>query len=107
MSEKFVAAVSKRGIVELVLQWANDADTKRLSTRIWICSPTRTTFERNDNREVKVAQLTGSVAEMSAYHHDEQSLCSTIVNLTQNFVSSNNINLLYPRDQFRNALAGE
>uniref|UniRef100_A0A8C5SIF7 DNA topoisomerase 2 n=1 Tax=Laticauda laticaudata TaxID=8630 RepID=A0A8C5SIF7_LATLA len=30
-----------------------------------------TCFKRNDKREVKVAQLAGSVAEMSAYHHGE------------------------------------
>jgi DNA topoisomerase-2 len=31
--------------------------------------------------EIKVAQLAGYVAEHSAYHHGEMSLCSTIVNL--------------------------
>ena len=30
-------------------------------------------MKRNDKREVKVAQLAGSVAEMSAYHHGEVS----------------------------------
>jgi DNA topoisomerase II len=35
-----------------------------------------TCFKRNDKREVKVAQLAGSVAEMSAYHHGEVSNCS-------------------------------
>ena len=30
-----------------------------------------TCFKRNDKREVKVAQLAGSVAEHSAYHHGE------------------------------------
>lgn len=30
-----------------------------------------TCLKRNDKREVKVAQLAGSVAEMSAYHHGE------------------------------------
>lgn len=65
-----------------------------------------TCFKRNDKREVKVAQLAGSVAEQSAYHHGEQSLCSTIVNLAQNFVGSNNINLLYPGGQFGTRLAG-
>lgn len=59
-----------------------------------------TCFKRNDKREVKVAQLAGSVAEMSAYHHGEVSLCGTIVNLAQNFVGSNNINLLRPEGQF-------
>ncbi|XP_058125449.1 DNA topoisomerase 2 isoform X1 [Anopheles ziemanni] len=65
-----------------------------------------TCFKRNDKREVKVAQLAGSVAEMSAYHHGEQSLCSTIVNLAQNYVGSNNINLLYPGGQFGTRLTG-
>ncbi|XP_055594140.1 DNA topoisomerase 2 isoform X2 [Uranotaenia lowii] len=65
-----------------------------------------TCFKRNDKREVKVAQLAGSVAEQSAYHHGEQSLCGTIVNLAQNFVGSNNINLLYPGGQFGTRLAG-
>lgn len=32
-----------------------------------------TCFKRNDKREVKVAQLAGSVAELSAYHHGEVS----------------------------------
>lgn len=65
-----------------------------------------TCFRRNDKREVKVAQLAGSVAEMSAYHHGEQSLCLTIVNLAQNYVGSNNINLLEPRGQFGTRLNG-
>lgn len=39
-----------------------------------------TCFKRNDKREVKVAQLAGSVAEMSAYHHGEVS-CSSICDL--------------------------
>ncbi|EDW13467.1 DNA topoisomerase 2 [Drosophila mojavensis] len=65
-----------------------------------------TCFKRNDKREVKVAQLSGSVAEMSAYHHGEMSLQMTIVNLAQNFVGSNNINLLEPRGQFGTRLTG-
>ena len=32
-----------------------------------------TCFKRNDKQELKVAQLAGSVAEMSAYRHDEVS----------------------------------
>ncbi|XP_068892542.1 DNA topoisomerase 2 isoform X1 [Tenebrio molitor] len=65
-----------------------------------------TCFKRNDKREVKVAQLAGSVAEMSAYHHGEVSLCMTIVNLAQNFVGSNNLNVLEPRGQFGTRMAG-
>lgn len=48
----------------------------------------------------QVAQLAGYVAEHSAYHHGEQSLTSTIVGLAQDFVGSNNINLLVPSGQF-------
>lgn len=33
-----------------------------------------TCFKRNDKREIKVAQLAGSVAEHSAYHHGEVSV---------------------------------
>ncbi len=35
-----------------------------------------TCFKRNDRREVKVAQLAGSVAEQSAYHHGEVRACA-------------------------------
>jgi DNA topoisomerase-2 len=45
-------------------------------------------------------QLTGYVAEHSAYHHGEASLQQTIVGLAQNFVGSNNVNLLTPSGQF-------
>jgi DNA topoisomerase-2 len=40
------------------------------------------------------------VGEHSAYHHGEVSLQSTIVTMAQNFVGSNNINLLLPNGQF-------
>jgi len=65
-----------------------------------------TCLKRNDKREVKVAQLAGSVGEQSAYHHGEASLMGTIINLAQNFVGSNNINLLQPIGQFGTRLAG-
>jgi DNA topoisomerase II len=63
-------------------------------------------FKRKLRQEVKVAQLAGYVAEHSAYHHGEQSLCSTIVKMAQNFVGSNNVNLLYPSGQFGTRLEG-
>ncbi|KAB7496958.1 DNA topoisomerase 2 [Armadillidium nasatum] len=65
-----------------------------------------TCLKRNDKKEIKVAQLAGSVAEHSAYHHGEASLMSTIINLAQNFVGSNNINLLKPIGQFGTRLQG-
>lgn len=71
-----------------------------------LCKVLYTCFKRNDKSEIKVAQLAGSVAELSAYHHGEQSLAMTIINLAQNFVGSNNINLLRPEGQFGTRLSG-
>ena len=55
---------------------------------------------------VKVAQLAGSVSEISCYHHGDASLHGAIVNMAQNYVGSNNINLLYPDGQFGTRLQG-
>jgi DNA topoisomerase-2 len=63
-------------------------------------------FERNLKDEIKVAQLTGYVSEKSGYHHGEASLNGAIVNMAQDFVGSNNINLLLPNGQFGTRLQG-
>jgi DNA topoisomerase-2 len=65
-----------------------------------------TAFKRNLNAEIKVAQFSGSVSELSCYHHGEQSINGAIVNMAQNFVGSNNINLLEPKGQFGTRLRG-
>ena len=57
-------------------------------------------FKKNLREEIKVAQLVGYIGEHTAYHHGEQSLAGTIVAMAQNFVGSNNINLLMPNGQF-------
>ena len=57
-------------------------------------------FKKNLREEIKVAQLVGYISEHTAYHHGEQSLAGTIVAMAQNFVGSNNINLLMPNGQF-------
>ncbi|KAF7085410.1 hypothetical protein CFC21_088844 [Triticum aestivum] len=69
--------------------------------KILFCS-----FKKNLVKESKVAQFIGYVSEHSAYHHGEQSLASTIVGMAQDFVGSNNINLLEPRGQFGTRNAG-
>ena len=53
-------------------------------------------FKRQLKNEIKVAQLAGYVSEHSAYHHGEMSLNGTIINMAQQFVGSNNVNLLTP-----------
>lgn len=57
-------------------------------------------FKRKLTSEIKVAQFSGYVSEHSAYHHGEASLNGAIVNMAQNYVGSNNINLLEPNGQF-------
>jgi DNA topoisomerase-2 len=63
-------------------------------------------FKKNLITEIKVAQFTGYVSEHSGYHHGEASLNSTIIGMAQNFVGSNNINLLMPNGQFGSRLQG-
>jgi DNA topoisomerase-2 len=53
-------------------------------------------FKRKLDQEMKVVQLAGYVAEHTAYHHGEVSLHSTIINMAQAFVGSNNLPLLAP-----------
>ncbi len=63
-------------------------------------------FKRNLKEEIKVAQLAGYVSEHSAYHHGEMSLTGTIIGMAQNFVGSNNMNLLVPAGQFGTRMKG-
>ncbi|KAH9611986.1 hypothetical protein KSS87_007148 [Heliosperma pusillum] len=57
-------------------------------------------FKKNLVQEIKVAQFSGYVSEKSAYHHGEVSIQTTIVGMAQDFVGSNNVNLLMPNGQF-------
>ena len=63
-------------------------------------------FKRPLTAELKVAQFSGYVSEHSSYHHGEASLNAAIVAMAQNFVGSNNINLLMPNGQFGTRLQG-
>ena len=63
-------------------------------------------FKMNLNSEIKVAQFSGYVSKEACYHHGEASLNAAIVGMAQNFVGSNNINLLMPNGQFGTRLQG-
>ena len=63
-------------------------------------------FKRNLVREIRVAQLSGYVSENAAYHHGEESLNQAIIGMAQDYVGSNNINLLQPNGQFGTRLQG-
>ena len=56
--------------------------------------------------ELRVAQLAGFVSDKTCYHHGEASLCDAIVGMAQDYVGSNNINILYPSGQFGTRLLG-
>ena len=53
-----------------------------------------------DKDEVKVAQLAGFVSDKASYHHGEASLMGAIIGMAQDYVGSNNINILQPNGQF-------
>lgn len=59
-----------------------------------------------DKDEVKVAQLAGFVSDRAAYHHGEASLNGAIVGMAQNFIGSNNINILDPAGNFGTRFLG-
>lgn len=63
-------------------------------------------FKRKLHNEIKVAQLSGYVSEHGAYHHGEASLQEAIIGMAQNYVGSNNVNLLMPNGQFGTRIAG-
>ncbi len=55
--------------------------------------------------EMKVAQFGAKVAEKTDYHHGEESLMGAVVGMAQNYVGSNNINLLEPIGAFGSRLS--
>lgn len=61
---------------------------------------------KNLSSEIKVGQLSGFVAEKTNYHHGEECLYDTIINMAQDFVGSNNIPLLVNAGAFGSRLSG-
>ena len=59
-----------------------------------------------NKQSLKVAQLGGYVAEHTNYHHGEQNLFETIINMAQDYVCSNNIPLFYRDGMFGTRLVG-
>lgn len=60
----------------------------------------------SSSSESKLVQLAGYIAEKSAYHHGEASLHSTLVNMAQSFVGSNNIPIIQGIGQFGTRFKG-
>ena len=107
--------VKIKDLVDNELRFFSDADNNRslvdsidglkTTTRkiLWGCLK-KLIFEEKD--EIKVSQLSGYISEHAAYHHGEVSLQSTIINMAQQFVCSNNYSILFPSGQFGTRLLG-
>ena len=65
-----------------------------------------TALRRNLKKDVKVVELGGLVSGLTAYAYGDASLQGTIVAMAQNFVGSNNINILEPSGNFGSRLQG-
>lgn len=63
-------------------------------------------FKRNLKNEMKVVNLAGYISDKTGYHHGDASLVQTIIGLAQNFIGSNNLNLLKPNGGFGTRAAG-
>lgn len=61
-------------------------------------------LKKNISKLIKVAQLAGYVSAETGYHHGENSLQQAIIGMAQNFVGTNNINLLFPDGNFGSRL---
>ncbi|PWA59840.1 DNA topoisomerase 2 [Artemisia annua] len=57
-------------------------------------------------QEIEVDEFCAYMFEHSPYHHGEESLVGTIIGMAQNYVGSNNINLLRPNGHFGTRLMG-
>ena len=57
-------------------------------------------WKRNNDKYIKLTQLSGYISAKYDYHHGEERLQGAIVMLAQNFPGSNNCNLLVPKGQF-------
>ncbi|KKY22133.1 putative dna topoisomerase ii [Diplodia seriata] len=65
-----------------------------------------TCFKKNLRKDIKVNELAGFVGGLTNYAYGDASLQQTIVGLAQNFVGSNNINLLEPSGNFGSRIQG-
>lgn len=61
---------------------------------------------RKLKEKIKVAQFAAAVAENTSYHHGEQNLANSIINLAQSFVGSNNLPLFSEEGMFGTRLEG-
>ena len=105
--------VSYENFINLELKhFSNDDNMRSIPCMIDGLKPSQRkilfgSYLRNlDKDEVKVSQLAGFVSDKACYHHGEASLMGAIVGMAQNYVGSNNVNILVPNGQFGTRLKG-
>ena len=64
-------------------------------------------IEENITKPQKVSELGGIVSAKTAYHHGDTSMTGTIIGMSQDFWSANNIALLYGKGNFGNRKEGD
>lgn len=65
-----------------------------------------TLFKKGNRGEIKVSSLSGAIIQEAAYHNGNTSIEQAIIGMAQNFVGSNNLNLILPKGQFGSRLKG-
>ncbi len=63
-------------------------------------------MKRKLTKDIKVSQFAGYISEHGAYHHGEDALEGTIVNMAQDYVGHSNYTLLYPSGNFGSRMGG-
>jgi DNA topoisomerase-2 len=57
-------------------------------------------LNKNITNDIKVGQLSGYVSAEMSYHHGEASLQGAIIGMAQDYIGTNNINLIVPEGNF-------
>jgi len=73
---------------------------------LYACLKKKLFVKADGSGEIKVAQLSGYISEQTEYHHGEVSLQGAIINMAQDFVGTNNLNLLQPIGNFGSRQGG-
>lgn len=59
-----------------------------------------------ESKELRVSELASLVTGVTSYHHGEASLIGAIIKMAQDYVGSNNLNLLVPAGQYGSRALG-
>jgi DNA topoisomerase-2 len=65
-----------------------------------------TLYKKGLKGEIKVSSLSGAVIETAAYHNGNSSMEGAIIAMAQDFVGTNNLNLILSKGQFGSRLKG-